>query len=476
MLSPLWRLRWAGTLAAAVAVWAGWLLAEGDYVLPAILAAVTAGALLVRVTGVALDGLVMGVLLFGYIVGNRGFAQLMPAPGVPLLPAELGLLLAGGWMLFQGARRGELPFRRDALHLAVLAWLIVGSVRVAFDIRPHGLLALRDYAMVYYAGFFLIAHHLAREPANRRFLLGVLLVTSVLQPVAKLAVDLFPDTVYDAVAVRGIPLILMKGDLALTFLAVSALLLALVVPPRARPWAWPLATLQMMAALGADNRASILGALTALGWLILSRERRFAGLQVAAALTAVLLIAALGHLTDHGWSRQRWNSLVERAASVGDIVGRPAYTSDEGEMKGDNNRFRTVWWRTVINETWAENPAFGLGFGHDLARGFLQAYNPDMAEDFTARSPHSILVTTFGRLGFAGLIVFGTLIGLMVRRTYAAMRQPATSSATLGLWAACWVILVSASLGVVLEGPMGAVAFWTLLGLADTPAASPPLA
>ena len=54
-------------------------------------------------------------------------------------------------------------------------------------------------------------------------------------------------------------------------------------------------------------------------------------------------------------------------------------------MKGDNNRFRSVWWRTVVAETLAENPAFGLGFGHDLARNFLREFNPEMADDFTAR-------------------------------------------------------------------------------------------
>lgn len=138
-------------------------------------------------------------------------------------------------------------------------------------------------------------------------------------------------------------------------------------------------------------------------------------------------------------------------------------------MKSDNNRFRTMWWRAVASETLAQNPAFGLGFGYDLARGFLQEYSPDLTEEFTARSPHSILMSAFGRLGFAGLAVFAGFCGVLAVRTWRVMRDPAAAPLALGLWSSLWVILLSACFGVVLEGPMGAVVFWTLLGLANAP-------
>ena len=152
-------------------------------------------------------------------------------------------------------------------------------------------------------------------------------------------------------------------------------------------------------------------------------------------------------------------------------------------MKGDNNRFRSLWWRVVVDETMAQNPVFGLGFGYDLARNFLQEYNPEI-EDFAARSPHSIVVSTIGRLGLAGLAVFILFTGILTLRTWREVRDPQTPLLQLGLWAAVWVILISAGFGVVLEGPMGAVVFWTLLGLAgarsagtaiQAPAADPAL-
>src|ERR1044071_426211 len=148
---------------------------------------------------------------------------------------------------------------------------------------------------------------------------------------------------------------------------------------------------------------------------------------------------------------------MERVESLTDFFGRKTYLSEESSMKGDNNRFRSMWWRAVVDETIAQNPVFGLGFGYDLARNFLREYSPEMADDFTVRSPHSFLVTTFGRMGLAGLGVLLVLIAIVARRTWRAVRDPSTPRTTLGLWACVWALFVSACFGVVLEGPMGAV-------------------
>jgi hypothetical protein len=41
----------------------------------------------------------------------------------------------------------------------------------------------------------------------------------------------------------------------------------------------------------------------------------------------------------------------------------------------------------------------------------------------------------------------------------------------LGWWSVAWVMLTSGCFGVVLEGPMGAVVFWTALGMANVTSA-----
>ncbi len=100
-MSLLWRNRLIALVAALAAIWLGVLVADGDWVLPSVLAAVAAGAVLAFWAEASVATLAVGVLLFGYLVGNRGFAQLMPFPGLPLLPAEIGLVVAGGWIAVQ---------------------------------------------------------------------------------------------------------------------------------------------------------------------------------------------------------------------------------------------------------------------------------------------------------------------------------------------------------------------------------------
>lgn len=473
MLNVALRSRLIALGCAICGVWLAWLLANESYGLPALVAAAALLGTLAVLLRASFAAIVVGIVLFGYMVGNRGFAQLMPVPWLPLLPAECALLAAGGWMLVQCAFAQRLPFRRDALNGVVLIWLLLGTCRVAFDIPTFGALALRDYAMVYYALFFFLGQHLASEPGSDELLRRTLVAASVAQPVAVALTEVFPEFFLNQFVVRGIPLIYFKGDLALTFMAMAALFIALATPASWRKWTWPLASLELLYVMGSANRASMLGALAALVWLAFSPARRFVAWQAGTLVLAFALLSSAAFLGQNRWAEQKFAAIAERVISLVDLLGDRTYVSEESSMKGDNNRFRSIWWRTVVAETLEVNPVFGLGFGHDLSRAFLQEYNPEMADDFTARSPHSIAVSTLGRMGFAGLAILFALSGILFWQTWAAMRRGG-SAVQLTYSASLWIILISACFGVVLEGPMGAVIFWTLLGLAHAQRFSAP--
>jgi len=75
-----------------------------------------------------------------------------------------------------------------------------------------------------------------------------------------------------------------------------------------------------------------------------------------------------------------------------------------------------------------------------------------------------------GRMGLAGLAAFLALVAAMAARTWRLARLARTDDAALpalGWWSVSWVMFVSGCFGVVLEGPMGAVIFWTSLGMAN---------
>ena len=471
-MNPRLRQTLIGLAASVVAVWLGWEIADRSFFWPVLAAVVALAAILVRLTRLPFDVITLGLAVFGYIVGNRGFAQLSLSGTFPVLPAEFVLLVAGGILAVQSAFRRELPVRRDVLNLALLVWIAVGGFRILFDFRVHGFTAVRDFATIYYALFFFVAQQQARDDAARRFLLGSLLVgTITLLPVFGLF-QLFPEFFLSTLTFRGIPLVFYKNDLVYTFLAAgSVIVFHLAAGKRWRFLGYLGALLLGGFVLVGNSRATLMGLVTAIVWLLVGRRTAYAKAMIGGGLCVALGLLLATWLSGRDWRDSGLFVVYERAASVFDPQGARAYASAELADKPDNNRFRMVWWHSVVAETWQEAPVFGLGFGYDLAENFLHIY--DLGDDFVTRSPHSILITVIGRMGLVGLLPFLVMMGSMAARTWRAVRRTAAGDTVgMSLWCCAWIILVSACFGVVLEGPMGAVVFWTMLGLASATSAA----
>lgn len=472
LLNPVWRTRFFTAAAVLAAVWIGSAVAEGSGV-PAAIAMLMAALLLARWLGLSFSTMLLGFAVFGFIAGNRGFAQLYVSNLLPILPAEGVLAVAGGMLAMQSAWRRELPFRSEPLNMAVLLWIILGTLRIGFDVRTYGFAALRDFATVYYAAFFFVAQEAGRDPAGRTFLTRSLLVACTLLLPLWVLYQQMPEFFLGTFTLRGIPLVFLKGDLVGTYFAVGAVLLFLRGEAGGSRWNTAIGLTLAGAALATNNRASMLGLLVATAWLLVGGRWRFAATQAAAGVLASALILFGAFLLNVSWERTPVYGLYERTASLVDFSGDRIYRSEDSLNKGDNNRFRRVWWGAVIDQTIEGNPWVGLGFGADLAGRFVREYYADSSEDFTTRSPHNILLTVFARMGLTGLLVFLTLLGIIAQRTWRAVRTGPTEA---GLWCAAWVVIASACLGVVLEGPMGAVVFWTVLGLANSQPEPPEVA
>jgi O-antigen ligase len=462
-LQPAWRTRLFAAGAGLLAVWFGVAIAQQAFFWPAMVAGGLILFALARWQPLPLPTLVLGLAVCGYIVGNRGFAQVMLWPNFPLLPAEAVLMLAGGLLLVQCAWRHELPFRRDPLNLLLVAWIVIGTLRAGFDFREHGLLAIRDFAVVYYAAFFFLAQEAAREAAGRRFLEHVVLVSSGALLAISFFYDRFPQFFFNTLSFRGSPLIYYKGDLVGTFMAVGSVLYFLRYEERRRGWELVLSLALAGAVIATDNRASMLGLFVATVWLLIGRRWKFALAQGVAGVTVAAIILIGASVMNRPFDQTPLFGLYEKVVSLADPTGQRAYRGGETFNKGDNNLFRTTWWNAVLSDTVQTNPYIGMGFGYDLADRFVREYYPESGEEFAVRSPHNVLVTVFARMGAVGLSVLVAVMGVVGIRTWRAVNIGAREAAP---WCAVWIIFVSACFGVVLEGPMGAVVFWTMLGLA----------
>lgn len=465
----------AGAIVAALV--GGWQIANGDF----ILVGLAAGSLLLwlatQVGRVPADALVTGIVLTGYLIGNRGFAQLN-VPSLPLLPGELALGLGVVVAGLESARVKLLPVRRDALNAFLLAWLALGSIRFGLDVRTHGFVALRDFAVYYYAAFFFLAQRWAADPMTRRWLERCLTVGFAVGAPVFLIFNRWPEFFITHLSVRSVPLIFVKSDVQSSLLIAGTFwfLYRHIISHR---FGWLLlASTNLIGVSFANSRAALVAFGSTILWLILCREWRLFRRVIALVGVGSGFLLAAPLITQTSWKDSLAYRFYESATSITDFRGARAYTTDDLSDKPDNNLFRLTWWRAVVEETWAEGRWFGLGFGYDLAREFIRIYYGDNMEDFSARSPHNYLLTVFGRTGIVGLGLLLVALAVVAHKTWQVGRlgaENAVPDERFTLLLGAWGILVSSCFGVVLEGPMGAAVFWTLLGLANgSPAATAP--
>jgi hypothetical protein len=452
-----------------VALVAGWQIGNESLLLAGLLG----GGLLLffgtLLSGVRPDAFVAGIVLAGYLIGNRGFAQLS-IPNLPLLPGELTLGLGLFMAVWDGARAKYIPVRRDAMNGLLLIWLAFGAMRFGIDVRAHGMIALRDFAIVYYALFFFLAQGWWQDPGKRRWIERCLTTGFALGAPVFLAFAQWPDFFVNHLSVRGVPLIFVKSDVQAGLLVAGTYwFLHRYLASRRIGWLLLAATNLIGVAL-ANSRAALVALGATLLWILVCRVwqllRPLAGLFTA----GVLLLLAAPVLTQSPWKESLAYRFYETTASIADYRGARTYARTDLSDKPDNNLFRLTWWRAVAEETWTEGRWLGLGFGYDLSDQFTRIYYAEGSEEFSARSPHNYLLTIFGRSGLVGLGMFLLFLAATAVQTWRTGRQAAREEAPnvrFTLLIGVWGILISACFGVVLEGPMGASIFWTLLGLAS---------
>jgi hypothetical protein len=460
----------AALVGSILAVWVGVSVAHEEYLLASLTVAISGWAVLSWRGGPYPEAWLIAVGLFGNIIGNRGFAQFSFTSDLPLLPAEAALLVGLVATMIRMAKRQTTAIRRDALNFAIIAWILIGAARLWSDVRVYGVVALRDFATVYYALLFFVAQALAQHAPSARLLRNSLLAAVAVLPVIFVVYRQIPDIIVQGLLVRGTPLIYYKDDLVAAYLFAGFFLL-MTVP------AWPailrngIATAAYATAFTINSsRAAIVGLGVTSIWWALARRWQPIRLQLILAPIAFTGLLLLAFVSGEDFKRSRVYALYEHVASMADLGGTGRYSTAEREYVGDNNRFRVFWWRMVAEETWEAGPVFGLGFGANLSERFQRNYELDLGEKFTARSPHSIIVTVLGRMGIVGLLAFGAIVVAMISRTLQLVRAARDGDAalvSLGWWSASWMLFVSACFGVVLEGPMGAFVFWAALGLGN---------
>lgn len=407
-------------------------------------------------------------ILCGYAIGGRGFAYIGIAP---LYIGEFVMVVGILTCLRTGLVGALLKDQAPAPVALFMGW---GLFRTLPYISQYGPLAIRDAMIWGYGTFaFLVASSLMASMDNpsrlRRFLqffsslfIVCLPPVFVINEIFGSSVPMWPGTT--------VPIILLKAGDAMVHMGGIAVLLLAGLIELSGPAKFTMTALSLV--LAARARSGMAGFIAALGFpVMLAPVRRyvFAGCAVLALLFGLAWATDFKvRLTDNReFSAQ---TLTQTFTAAGGMFGNSSMMTLAKNYTAASRLnatiiWRVIWWYFLYNDVRDRAPATGLGFGMSLA---LPGIPVAIAED--VRSPHNCNMTVLGRMGFIGLglwlLMLFNWFRLMIGCHFRALRTKRYVWASFFMVLPAWLLAawVNGSFDIYLEGPMGGIWFWTLIG------------
>lgn len=403
----------------------------------------------------------LGVCLLGYALLGRTFAYV----GLP--PVFIGeIMLLVGLMVAAGSRKvaeilANWPMR---FWLVLMAWTVVRTVPY---LGRDGLDAPRDAMLVGYGLYAIIVGSLLlADPERlrdlvhryRKAVIVLLALTWIVYLVSKMLEGSLPTYPWNSdVAIPEAK----GGDLMVHMMAVTAFLMLGLM--RSTPAMWLIAAFSS-GIIMISNRGGMVAFVLGLGLAWLMRPR---GASVGKIVYAFIFLVVVGAIVGpmlqvsvQGGTREL--SIEQVVENVKSIFGRSSSTSLDGTKK-----WRLLWWTEIANYT-LNGPYFwtGKGFGVNLAEsdGFV-------VDEGGLRSPHNGHMTVLARAGVPGAALWilvhmawfaGLVVAWLRARRLDQRRWTAVFAWLAGVWVAC---MVNASFDVFLEGPMGGIWLWSVVGI-----------
>jgi O-antigen ligase len=416
--------------------------------------------------------LLLTAFLFGISAFHREFAHLsLSIGGIPLFPGELtlGLLIAlEAIRLLRGQR---IAFRMRGSSFLWGMYLLLGVVYAAIGLaRGHGLAALRDFALVYYAVlFFLVQAVLQVEGDATRLFTWVAIGSAVGSTWTAGSFLVTPQLTFGHGA---------SGSQAL----VAWLALAYLVSTsgdwggRWRRWRWlaavPLFVVIYLAGYRTMIGVAVMGVVVAAAWTVLARgPARSDARRLAVAGVAVCLVFAA-------------SVLAVRLALGGPAPGSPTH----GEVSlpqglrvitnrwvrlfgGDSEpsaAFRAVAWAKAVARI-QSHPWTGIGFGPEpdlYPSSYCDTPESPISNCGNAHNTYLTLAMRMGIPGF-GLWAVGSLwvVGDYLRATLARRSDKTVVREAAFLWLVLVSLLVFAFFSLFFESPYLSPFYWVTLGV-----------
>lgn len=417
-------------------------------------------------------GRLLGVLLAGYLLFDKAFAYIH-LPGTPLYVAEM-VLVVGGLGILAATGYLRVVVRDEPILTLLAAFFLWGFVRFLPGLRTYGILAVRDFALVYYCLFaFFTAAALAKSPdiLSRwiaqlvRFVPWLLIWLPFATVAGSLASVAAPNVPFTSVSV----ITHAPGSSAIAaLLALGALWLFPDKRSVRSRVAWSVLALVVVVLSATQNRGGLLsvvaGAIVGLAFFRDRLRLRLITRTFACFALGLVLVALLSvNVSIAGW-QQRSFSASQLFTNVASIAGAQGNSDLNATVTGREHLWSLVYGQQAANGTLI----YGSGFGVNLAE---QVGVYDSSPSAPLRSPHNSHLDVLARLGFIGFSLWIVLwlgwfwrlvVGcrrLAERRLY-LRRQVAVLCLMVNT-----AILVTSYFDPALEGAQVAVLLWTVFGV-----------
>lgn len=409
----------------------------------------------------------LGVGLLGYAVMGRGFAYV----GYP--PVYVGEVLLGLGIAVLIVRGTAGRVIREPLVWNLLLFMVVGAMATVPHLSTYGVDAVRDAAQWGYGVFALIVAGLVRGVEDVRGVLGWYrraLPWLLFGPLAVYGILLVMGDRVPLLPFSGMPIIAFKGgDVAVHLAGVLGFVVlglhrAFGAPHRAlassREWPWWGLWLVAFITTLTVRASFVTMAFTAGLLFVLRPTGRWWRLLVIGGVLLAVAVAFDVEVT-LGKSERPLSvaNVVTMVRSIFEPVGTGAYDGSRG--------WRLRWWNDIVGYT-VLGPYIWTGKGYGINLADDDGFEVDAIGSL--RSPHNGHLTLLARSGVPGaalwLLFLGSLAFSLLREFRRRLAEGWTEWAHLNLWLLAYLVafVTNAAFDVYLEGPMGGIWFWSLVG------------
>lgn len=409
-------------------------------------------------------------LLTGYFIAGKGFAYI---GANPFYIGEIVLAWCGFcWLLRLSLRKIENPFPSGLIFYILSAIVISGTIQLFFVIETYGFLALRDYAMVGYIGYFIVSYDVFKSEKDRKTFYKISFLAGLIGMILLIVSTIFnlDWTKIIPLSLSGRPIFMPHYDTLVPVLSTFTSFLASgAANSGASFMGISCAVCLILFALAKLKSAFVLGIVASMGLYFFANKLRIKIIQMA---IGICISVSLGLITILAVGGNFSKDLEDRVESeFKSLLPDEIFTS--GNVRtGSTAEWRYIWWSKITETTLNRNPLFGSGLGSDISKDFLKDYfSVAVVEDdgSISRYPHNILFTALGRLGLVGFTLWGALIltifiyACKFTRAMKFEKRPAW-----GFYAWSFVLagVANSLVQATFEAPYAAIPFWIFFGCA----------